>query len=298
MEHITLALDVGTPELLVDRPSGNGEGPLWHEDSETLTWLDIPAGQVLRFDPEQSTNTQIYQHKGEIGGHTIQEDGSLVLFCTDGAILRLIGDDTETIIESVDVMVGSRFNDVITDPEGRVFAGTMPLKNHPARLYRLDPDGSLTCVIDDLTLANGMGFSPDLSTFYVTDSNSRQIYQMPYDRASGELGERKVFLALGDHDRGVPDGMAVDTQGNVWSARWDGHGIFKYSPEGALLGKVEFPVSKTSSLTFGGPDLGLAFVTSAGGKDRGPVEGPLAGSLFGINLGVKGRAPFRSRIGM
>ena len=198
MVHLTPPLDVGVPHLLVDHPSRTGEGPLWHEENQTLNWVDIPAGHLFRFDPATGQNELIYRHSGQLGGYTFQADGSLVLFGERGEILRLIGDETETIIPDIAAMRESRFNDVIADPEGRVFAGTMPTGDGHAHLYRLDPDGKLTLVFDDLTLGNGMGFSPDLSTFYLTDSNSRQIYQMAYHRKTGELGDREVFLALTD----------------------------------------------------------------------------------------------------
>lgn len=298
MEHLTPPLDVGVPEVLVDHPSQTGEGPLWHEENQTLNWVDIPAGQLFRFDPATGANDLIYQHDGQLGGYTIQFDGSLVLFCERGSILRLIGDQVETIIPEIHAMRDSRFNDVIADPEGRVFAGTMPLGEEPAHLYRIDPDGTLTLVFDDLTLGNGMGFSPDLSTLYLTDSNTRQIFQMAYDRQTGELGDRSVFMALEEDDDGVPDGMTVDVDGNIWSARWDGHGIFKYNPQGELMGKVEFPVRKVSSVTFGGSSYDVAYATTAGGKERNSHEGFLAGSLFRVDLKTSGRAPFRSRIGM
>ena len=284
--------------MLVDHPSATGEGPLWHEENQTLNWVDIPAGHLFRFDPSSGRNDLIYRHSGQLGGYTFQADGSLVLFGERGSVLRLIGDDTEPIISGIDAVGESRFNDVIADPEGRIFAGTMPIDGGPAHLYRIDPDGTLTLVFDDLTLGNGMGFSPDLSRFYLTDSNSRRIFSMPYNRHSGELGEREVFLMLGDDEPGVPDGMAVDSDGCVWSARWDGHGIYKYSPEGHMIGKVEFPVRKVSSLTFGGGDYRTGYVTTAGGGERGESEGFLAGSLFSVDLRTRGRAPFRSRIGM
>ena len=297
MREGTPILDTGSPELLVDHPSVTGEGPLWHQETQTLIWVDIPAGQIFRFDPATRRNDLVFQHDGEIGGYTIQEDGSLIVFCEGGVILRLIGGHPETIVEGIDALANSRFNDVIADPEGRIFAGTMPRGDQPAHLYRLDRDGSLSLILDDLSLANGMGFSPDLSIMYLTDSNNRRIYRMPYDRSTGALGNRAMFMELDDDNDDVPDGMAVDIDGNIWSARWDGSGIYKYNPQGKLLGNVPFPVRKVSSITFGGPDFANAYVTTAGGNHRGKEEGMLAGSLFRVNLKTRGRAPFRSRIG-
>lgn len=298
MSDTTPLLDAGSAELLVDHPSQTGEGPLWHAETQSLIWVDIPAGQIFRFDPATGRNILVFQHDGQIGGYTIQEDGSLIIFCERGKILRLTGEHPETIVERIDALANSRFNDVIADPEGRVFAGTMPRGDQPAQLYRLDRDGSLSLVLDDLTLANGMGFSPDLSIMYLTDSNSRRIYRLQYDRSTGQLGDRSVFMELDDDNGGVPDGITVDIEGNIWSARWDGSGIYKYNPQGELLGKVLFPVRKVSSITFGGPEFSVAYVTTAGGEHRGEAEGPLAGSLFRVDLKTRGRAPFRSRIGL
>lgn len=292
----TRILETGNPEVVVDHPSETGEGPLWHEESQRLYWVDIPAGRVFRFDPASMTNEEVYQHNGMIGGYTIQADGSLVLFCDKGAILHLVGSDVETIIPEIAAIGESRFNDVIADPEGRVYAGTMPIGD-TAHLYRLDPDGTVTLIHDDLTQANGMGFSPDLSTFYLTDSKSQTIFQMDYDRKTGDVHDRRTLISY-EADGTVPDGMTVDGEGNIWSARYGGHGFYKYSPDGKLVGKVEMPAKNVTSLTFGGPEYDIAYVTTAGGDQRGAGNGMYAGSLYRIDLKTSGRAPFRSRIGM
>jgi len=290
-------LATGAPEVVVDIAAQNSEGPLWHEDAQRLYWANIPAGRLYRYDPEREAHELVYQHDGEIGGYTIQRDGSLVLFCSHGRVLRLIGNQTEIIVPEIAKEREGRFNDVIADPDGRVFCGTMPTADGQARLYRLDPDGTLTELFGDIGLSNGFGFSPDLATFYHTDSNNRLIYRMDYNRASGELSNREVLIRTPD-DGSVPDGMAVDVDGNIWSARWDGRAIFKYSPAGELLGQVPFPVRKVSSVTFGGPAYDVAYATTAGGNARSAGEGMLAGSVFRVDLKTSGRAPFRSRIGM
>jgi D-xylono/L-arabinono-1,4-lactonase len=283
-------------DLCVNLPCETGEGPLWHDTTNTLLWVDIPAGRVYRFNPEDGRNDVVYQHHGAIGGYTIQDDDSLVLFAAEGAILHLDQRRVEEVIPKIEAVAGSRFNDVIADPEGRVFCGTMPLEgDKPAHLYRLDTDGSLHLVFDDLTLSNGMGFSPDLSTFYLTDSESRRIFRMPYDRATGELGEREVLVQVPEGE-GVPDGMAVDTEGTIWSARWGGSAIFRYSPDGELMETFPMPVHKVTSVTFAGDGYDEAYATSGGGQDRGEENGELAGSLFRVHIDARGSAPFRSRI--
>jgi D-xylono/L-arabinono-1,4-lactonase len=290
------ALEVGEARLLVDEPCETGEGPLWHEDERALYWLDIPTGRLFRYDHAAARNELAWQHDAEVGGFTIQDDGSLLLFCSRGTILHWRDGAVTTVVEEIGAERDSRFNDVIADPEGRVLCGTMPSDAHPARLYRLDPDGSLTTVFDDIGLSNGMGYTSDGRTMFHTDTNFRTIYRLDYDRTSGEVGNRRSLVRTPE-DNGAPDGMAVDASDTIWSARWNGHGIYRYSTDGDLTGYVPMPARKVSSIAFGGPDYRTAFITTAlGGDERGEVEGKLAGSLFSLDLDVQGKPPFRSRI--
>lgn len=284
------------PELLVDLPCETGEGPLWDDRTHSLTWNDIPPGTLYRYKPENGVNEVIFQHDAAIGGHTLQEDGSLVIFAEDGKILTLRDGETTTILESIQEVVGSRFNDVAAGPRGEVFCGTMPLKLGDARLYRLDPDGLLHLVWDDIGLSNGIGFSPDEKTMYLSDSDNRIVYRADYDKNFGSLTNREVLIRL-DSDSAVPDGMTVDANGDLWIAVWDGNCLLHYSADGGLIDKVNFPVKKVSSVNFGGADFGTAYVTTAGGNNRDGDDGPLAGSLFSVDLpGIKGKSDYRSRI--
>jgi len=297
MSDAGTVLDVPEPELVVDEPSETGEGPLWNEDERALYWVDIPAGRLFRYAPSTGTNELAYQHDGMIGGYTFQADGSMLLFGMRGQIVRWNAGAIETVVSDIPAERDGQFNDVIADPHGRVFCGTMPTDDHLARLYRLDLDGSLTELFDDIGLSNGLGFSPDNRILYHTDSNHRRIFRLDYDAGTGDLANRATLIQTPD-DEGVPDGMTVDTDGSIWSARWDGHALYRYSADGAMLGKVPFPVRKVSSVTFGEDNYATAYVTTAGGGARGDVEGQTAGSLYRIDLGVRGRAPFRSRIGL
>ena len=290
-------LDVPAPELVVDEPCETSEGPLWNEDERALYWVDIPTGRLFRYLPATGSNELAYQHESMIGGYTFQADGSILLFGMRGQILRWNAGTVETVVAEIPGERDGRFNDVIADPHGRVFCGTMPTDDHLARLYRLDTDGSLTELFDDVGLSNGLGFSPDNRVLYHTDSNNRRISRLDYNAATGDIGNRTALIGTPD-DESVPDGMAVDSEGTIWSARWDGNALYRYDADGRMLGKVPFPVRKVSSVTFGGNDYSTAYVTTAGGDSRGEVEGETAGSLYRVSLGVRGRPPFRSRIGL
>lgn len=284
------------PVVLVDLPCETGEGPLWDDRSQSLTWNDIPPGTLYRYTPDSGTNEVLYQHEAAIGGHTLQDDGSLVIFAADGRVLILRDGETTTILESIPEVTGSRFNDVASGPRGEVFCGTMPLKRGDARLYRLDPNGQLHLVWDDLGLSNGIGFSPDERTMYLSDSDNRVVYRADYDHETGDLSNREILITLNDA-AAVPDGMTVDSNGDLWVAVWDGECVLHYSAAGTLIDMVNFPVKKISSINFGGGNFGTAFVTTAGGQNRQGPDGPLAGSLFSVTIpGVTGKSDYRSRI--
>jgi D-xylonolactonase len=231
-----------------------------------------------------------------VGGFTIQADGKLLLFMERGAIRTWKNGFQETIVPEIPEERNSRFNDVIADPEGRVFCGTMPTRERLGRLYRLDPDGSLRIVVEGVGISNGMGFTPDLKHMYYTDSRARTIYLYDYDRASGEISNPRVFVTVPEGE-GVPDGMTVDAEGYVWSARWDGGCVVRYAPDGTEVMRIPFPAKKVSCPTFGGEDYRDLYVTTAGGQNKAE-EGEGAGALFCVKVGVQGVPEFRSRIGL
>ncbi|RDZ39510.1 gluconolaconase [Haloferax sp. Atlit-4N] len=279
-------------ELIADYPCKTGEGPLWHTDESSLYWVDIPNGVLYRYNPETKVHESVYQ-TGVIGGVTIQADGSLLLFCDAGTVKRWDNGTVEAIA-TLNEAAETRFNDVIADPEGRIFCGTMPTDDELGSLYRLDSDGSFTRIIDAVDIPNGMGFSPDLETFYFTESGEHLIYDFDYNRDTGAISNPSILVETTDEE-GAPDGLTVDTNGDIWSARWDGNVLVRYSSNGVEKERVKFPVRKVSSATFGGPALESLYVTTAGGNDR-VKEGAFAGSLFRYVTNSSGRTEFRSRI--
>jgi D-xylonolactonase len=286
-----------TPEMIADYLCETGEGPLWHPMERRLYWVDIPEGRMFRYDPATGQHQEHY-NGGVIGGYTVQADGALLLFMAGGAVGILRDGVVRPLIEGLPGEEESRFNDVIADPEGRVFCGTMSGPRCPGRLYRLDIDGSIEVVLEGVGTSNGLGFTPDLTGLYHTDTRARTITLYDYDRASGAISGPRVFVRTPENDgEGRPDGMTVDAEGHVWSARWDGSCIVRHGPDGSEERRVTFPARKVSSLTFGGPDLDMAYVTTAGGGDK-EREGRGAGALFRVDLGVHGRPEFLSRVGL
>ena len=283
------------PVIVADYLCEVGEGPLWHPIEKKVYWTDIPRGRMFRLDPATGSHEQFYDGR-EVGGFTIQEDGALLLFMDKGAVAIWRDGRLDYVIDEIADETHTRFNDVIADPAGRVFCGTMATEQREGALYRLDHDGSIRRVLDDVGISNGIGFTPVRKQMYYTDSRDSKIYLFDYDIETGEIANRRVFVETPEAE-GIPDGMTVDSEGYVWSARWDGSALYRYSPSGVQERKVEFPAKKVSSVIFGGDDLTDMYVTTAGGQNK-TEEGYGAGALFGMNLGVKGVAEFCSRIGL
>jgi D-xylonolactonase len=287
-----------TAEMIADYACATGENPLWHTEEESLYWTDIPTGQLFRYAAARGEHEQIYSGR-RVGGFTFQEGGGLLLFMDRGTIALWKDGALTELVEDIAAERESRFNDVIADPRGRVFCGTMSTDAgsgdaSKGRLYRLDGDGSLHVVLEGIGCANGMAFTPDRRGFYFTDSFAREIYLFDYEEATGAISNRRVFARLAESD-GLPDGMTIDGEGRVWSALWDGRAIVRFSEQGEIVERYALPVPKVSSLTFAGEGLSELYITTAGG-DQKEVDGPLAGALFRMKTPYRGLAEFRSRV--
>ncbi|MBX3011347.1 MAG: SMP-30/gluconolactonase/LRE family protein [Caldilineaceae bacterium] len=280
---------------IADYQCVTGEGPLWHPDEQRLYWVDIPQGRLFRYDPQTGQHEQLYEGD-PIGGFTIQADGALLLFMAQGAIRIWRAGHLSTLRASTPGEEDSRFNDVIADPAGRVFCGTMPTATRLGNLYRLETDGTLHHLLSGIGTSNGLGFTPDRQQLYYTITREKKVYVFDYAVTTGAITNQRVFVDSANAP-GSPDGLTVDAEGDVWSARWDGACLIRYAPDGTEERRISFPTKKISCLTFGGPDYTDMYVTTAGGNDRA-ANGATAGALYHLNLGIQGVPEFRSRIGL
>jgi len=282
----------GEPELVADYACVVGENPLWNGTERKLLWTDITAGFLFRYDPENCTHGRFYTGR-PVGGFTIQQDGSLLLFKDRGTITLWSGPDEIAVVSEIPAERELRFNDVIADPIGRVFCGTYS-DGRRGRLYRLDTDGSLTMILDGIGCSNGMAFTPDQGGFFYADSFAHSIYRFDFDEATGELRNQTVFHSVPE-SLGLPDGCTVDSEGHLWFALWGGSAIVRLDPKGRIEETISMPAKKITSLTFGGEDFKDIYVTSEGGLARTEND-PFAGALFRVKSSIAGKAEFRSRI--
>lgn len=279
------------PQVLVNKSCALSENPLWDELTDTLYWTNITGGAVWSHHVPTNDTKKIYTGPN-VGGFTQESDGALLLFRTSD-IVKLKADGTVTEVAKFSEPGNARFNDVTADSQGRVFAGTVGDTPTSGGVYRYDPDGSVRRVIVGTGCSNGMAFTADRKRFYWTCSTRKQIYRYDYDEATGDISNETLWYQA-EGDEGITDGLTIDTEDNIWSARWDGYRLCQHAADdGRVLSEYRFPVAKVSSVTFGGPDFGTMYLTTAGGDDKLSIDG----AIFTLQVpGVRGRAKFRSKL--
>jgi sugar lactone lactonase YvrE len=286
----------------------HGEGPIWDAHAEELVWVDITAGLVRRGSVVGDDVVDLAAHRGgDTVGFVVPAAAGGWVLGAGGGITRLTADgEAHVLIElsgegGSEAGGGTRMNDGACDRAGRFFGGTMAFDERPGAgsLYVLDLDGTVTTVLDGLTISNGLGWSPDERTVYLADSGAKAVWAFDYDPAAGRFGRRRVLLDFTEDPDGVADGLTLDDEGCLWTALWGGGQVRRYSPDGELLTVVDVPgVEKTTSCAFAG-DL-LVISTSVHGLDEAArAAQPDAGRLFTVRVGVNGPPanPYRGPLG-
>jgi sugar lactone lactonase YvrE len=276
-----------------------GESPLWHPVEQVLYWTDIPGRALHRFDPVSRAHRQ-WPFDCEVGSLAPMRDGGLLLAQRDG-LWRF---DTATgerrrLADAPYDPALERFNDGKCDPQGRFWTGTLYEPRDPAlaALYRFGADG-LQRIAGDITVGNGLGWSPNGRTLYYSDTKAHTIYASDFDPASGRPGPRRVFasfpLKQADQDLnaygGRPDGAAVDAEGCYWSSLFEGQRLLRLSPRGEVLQEVRLPVRCPTMPCFGEADLKTLFITTS--REKRPAAEleaqPLAGRVLTLRVDVPG----------
>ncbi len=274
-----------------------GECPVWDSTQAALYWTDCVGLCVHRLDWASgkheaiSRGVEVYGFRRNLGGgFVVTNPGGAWTWDGIGGL--------ESIAHEA---AGQRLqlNDCTADSRGRLLTASFfydpAAKYEPGRLIRIDEDRRVTVLDEGFHLANGIGLSPAEDILYVTDSVARLIWAYDYDVRSGEARRRRQFVRVPDEE-GIPDGLAVDADGFVWSAQWYGGRVVRYDPAGKEERRVAVPAKQTSSVGFGGPGLTEMFITSAAKSEPMPVmppgydpsTGPFGGPLFRVRTGVQG----------
>ncbi|MEZ5324956.1 MAG: SMP-30/gluconolactonase/LRE family protein [Verrucomicrobiales bacterium] len=286
-------MNTTTPKPISQTRAILGEGPVWHRDH--LLWIDIEGCKVIDLDPATGIEkmTQLPERIGCVWPCADSE--SLLCGLQSGFAMLDPATGTLTPIENLESHLPStRFNDGKCDPLGRFWAGTMDMdeKAPIGSLYMLDHQRQVTRQWHSVTVSNGLAWdlAGERPTFYYIDSPTRQVVAFDYDPGSGNINNRRVAITIPEGE-GFPDGMTIDSEGNLWIALWQGWGIVCYQPKtGERLGKIDLPVEKVTSCTFGGPDLSDLYITTAsiGLDDDARAAQPDAGAVFHVKTDSAG----------
>jgi len=270
-------------EQVTDVCTLHGEAVLWDAAAELVRFVDMEAGAIMSFDPDSGAVGRRHISKvaacirpRRAGGLVVALERSFALLDADCVVEREIGpafDDP-----------GIRFNDGGCDPAGRFWMGSMAYDERAGAgsVHRLDPDGSISTVLTDVSISNGLSFAADGRSALYVDTPTGRVDVLEVDPEAGTVTGRRP-LAVTD---GQPDGIAPDAEGGVWAAMWGGSAVHRYDAAGRLTHVVRLPCSQVTCPAFAGPDLADLYVTTSG---RG-LEGkePAAGALFRVRPGLTG----------
>jgi xylono-1,5-lactonase len=285
-----VALMTGIPVSVCDVRATLGEGPVWIERDAALWFVDIKQQKVHRFDPSGGSLFS-WDAPRQVGWILPAADGGLVAGLQDG-IYRFDSrtGDFALLAEVEADRPGNRLNDAATDPQGRIWFGSMDdgeaaVTGH---FYRFDRGQVSDTGLAPVAITNGPALSPDGRLLYFTDTLGQVIHVADL-RDDGSLGPAREFVRFGEKE-GFPDGPIVDAEGCLWTGLYAGWEARRYAPDGSLLESVRFPVSNITKLAFGGPDLRTVYATTAnkGLSESALARQPEAGNLFSFRADVAG----------
>ncbi len=260
---------------LVEGPRTDGQGVLYFSDAT--------KGGVFRRSRDGVIDTLVPDRR-MVGGLALHADGGLVLSGAD--VSHWKDGQFRVLLRHEDI---KHWNDLQPDRHGRIVVGSVrsdlfdpTVEKVPGACHRIELDGSCTDLYDGVEVSNGIGFSPDGATLYQCDSTSKGLWA--HDMAPDGSVSNRVHIGRAAFERGIPDGMCVDVEGNLWVAHVGGRRVAKLNPQGELIGEVPVPAKAVTSVAFGGPDYDELYIVTADNLD----DAAKGGSIFRAHPGVAG----------
>jgi sugar lactone lactonase YvrE len=279
-------------------PSVLGESPLWHPAEQVLYWCDIPGHALNCYDPTCGVHER-WPFDTDVACCAPLMEGGLLLALRSGLVrFDPASGESHPLIDAPYDTATERFNDGKADPQGRLWVGTIhDLREPKAALYRY-MSGRIERIAGDITVSNGLAWSPDARTLYWADTKAHAVYAFDFERAGGAITNRRVFAQFAfktpDQDLstygGRPDGAAMDVEGHYWCAMFEGARLLRIAPDGRIVREVPLPVRCPTMPCFGSADLKTLYITTAREKRAADelAREPLAGCVLQMRVEVPG----------
>ena len=273
-----------------------GEGALWNYKTQEFYWVDIEGKTLNIYNPKTKTN-KVIKTPSRVGTVVPYTKQQAVVALEDGIYkINLENGDLKQISNVESDITENRFNDGKCDPKGNLWVGSMHLKESlpNANLYKVEPNGVTTKMVDSVTISNGIVWSKDTKKMYYIDTPSKSIKSYDYNIETSTISNEKIAVNIPE-SLGYPDGMTIDENDTLWVGLWNGNAVAQFDPKtGELISKIEVPAHNVTACAFGGENLDILYITTSTNDmtDEERKKYPLAGSIFKCKPGVKGVPAF------
>ena len=274
----------------------HGEGPVWDNRSNELYWVDILQGRIQKAalsDNYTSIQTlNVGEPVGMVGLCSVSNQ-LIAALKSQVVLLNTTSNDKSIVSSATHEISNTRFNDGKVGPNGKLYAGTMGDGVEPVgNFYFFDNQNNVALLEKSLQVSNGLDWSLDYRTLFLTDSPKKLIYAYDFDQKTGLISNRRIHINASS-EVGEPDGLCIDSEGCIWSAQWGGAKVIRYDPFGKKMYEVALPVLYPTSCCFGGANMTELFVTSSKlilSKQQ-EKHYPLSGNIFILETDTIGLAP-------
>jgi len=269
-----------------------GEGAFWDGPHERLLYIDITGAKLFTYYPATGLRTR-YDMPSMIGTVVPEDEDHVIVALVDGIYrYELSSRKLQFLVRPEGHTDSQRFNDGKTDPEGRLWVGSMSMQDEKEKsfLYKVEKDSLASSMLDGITISNGIAWSSNGSKMYYIDTPTRIIMEYDYDREKGTITNARPAVVVPD-SLGSPDGMTIDNENKLWVAMWGGSAVCRFDPEsGALLERLMVPAKNVTSCAFGDSDRSTLYITTASNYDdlEAQKKYPLAGALFQVKTHFSG----------
>jgi L-arabinonolactonase len=278
-------------ELIVDCKNEHGEGIFWNPSDGRIWWTDIQGRALWSFDPVTTQSASIPM-EDRVCCFAPRAAGGLIVAYSDRVVLFDPKTKKETLVTLFEPEnPETRLNDGRTDRQGRLVVGGMnEVSGKPdSSVISIDGNLKVQTLIDQISCANSICFSPAGNTMFFADTPDREILAFDYEKDRGTLTNKRLHASF-KQEPGLPDGSCVDAEGGVWNAEWEGHRVVRVAPNGTIDHVIDVPVWKPTCCAFGGPNLDTLFITTSRlmSDEAALKKEPSAGGLFAVKPGIRG----------